>query len=45
MTTVADTGFVVGLAILTDVGTILTTDRRDFEIVKPKNLKSFELLP
>ncbi len=25
--------------------TILTTDRRDFEIVRPRNVKSFELLP
>jgi len=36
---------VIAVAERLGAGTILTTDRRDFEIVRPRNVKSFELLP
>jgi uncharacterized protein len=36
---------VIAVAERLGAGTILTTDRRDFEIVRPKNVRSFELLP
>ena len=36
---------VIAVAERLGAGTILTTDRRDFEIVRPKSVRSFELLP
>jgi uncharacterized protein len=36
---------VIAMAERLRAETILTTDRRDFEIVRPKNVKRFELLP
>jgi len=36
---------VIAVAERLGAGTILTTDRRDFEIVRPKKVRSFELFP
>jgi uncharacterized protein len=36
---------VVGLAERLKISRILTTDRRDFSIVRPRHCKGFELLP